>query len=584
MQIFELFGSILLKDDGIENKLDSIDKKASKTGLNMDNIFKGFGSTLLKVGSTLGVGLGLKSFIDDASEAEDGVSQLNAVLTSTKSAAGLTADEVTNMAGALQKVTKFSDDTILGGQNLLLTFTKIGKDIFPLATETMLDMSQALGQDMKASATQLGKALNDPIAGITALSRVGVNFTDKQKEQIKTLVESGKTMEAQKLILAELSVEFGGSAKAAGETFGGQLARLKNQVGEVSEGIGGKLLPKLGNLATYVLANMPKIQETIDKVVTLVIDKGSKIATLLGEIATKFFPDLVTAGGNAKTSMTDLSEKGFDLVIGALTWIKDNIGLVRLGVEALTAVWIIQQGIVLAHNVALVAHNVAQGVKMAQDKAETIAIVALYVAEGIHNGVLAAGTASQWLFNAAMTANPIGIVIVALAALGVAIYEVVKHWKDIVEWIEKAWNWLKTWNDTPIADKTSTVTTTHVTVYGGTGDDSNYDPVPDTGTGLGYGYASGTDYASSGWHWVGENGPELMNFKGGEQVIPHNDSINIASNNSKQIEKESQVTSNTYNINANFPNVSSKKDIEEAFNSLFNNLTGRAYQYASKVR
>jgi SLT domain-containing protein len=35
------------------------------------------------------------------------------------------------------------------------------------------------------------------------------------------------------------------------------------------------------------------------------------------------------------------------------------------------------------------------------------------------------------------------------------------------------------------------------------------------------GYANGTNNATRGWKWVGENGPELMKFRGGEQVVPN---------------------------------------------------------------
>jgi SLT domain-containing protein len=38
------------------------------------------------------------------------------------------------------------------------------------------------------------------------------------------------------------------------------------------------------------------------------------------------------------------------------------------------------------------------------------------------------------------------------------------------------------------------------------------------GIGSGHGYALGTPYAAAGWAWVGERGPELMRFRGGEQV------------------------------------------------------------------
>ena len=96
---------------------------------------------------------------------------------------------------------------------------KIGKDIFPEATKTMLDMSTALGQDLKSSAIQLGKALQDPILGITALRRVGVNFNNAQKETVKRLVESGQMMKAQKFILAELRTEFCNSSKKKGKKF-----------------------------------------------------------------------------------------------------------------------------------------------------------------------------------------------------------------------------------------------------------------------------------------------------------------------------------------------------------------------------
>ena len=39
--------------------------------------------------------------------------------------------------------------------------------------------------------------------------------------------------------------------------------------------------------------------------------------------------------------------------------------------------------------------------------------------------------------------------------------------------------------------------------------------------GHGHGYKDGTQEAANGWAWVGEHGPELVKFHGGEQVIPH---------------------------------------------------------------
>jgi len=113
--------------------------------------------------------------------------------------------------------------------------------------------------------------------------------------------------------------------------------------------------------------------------------------------------------------------------------------------------------------------------------------------------------------------------VLALAGLGLAIYGVVKHWKDIVKWIQKAWNWLKKWNGEPSKDKNINVNTK----YTSSGSSSQYG-------GVNRGYASGTDFATPGAHWVGEEGPEIVNFKGGETVTNATDSAKIASNTTKQ--------------------------------------------------
>lgn len=195
-----------------------------------------------------------------ADEAAKVQAQLGAVLKSTGGIAGVTADAAIKLSKSLQEVTTFGDEAILSAENMLLTFTSIGKEVFPEATKTVLDMSVALGQDTKSSAIQLGKALNDPIIGVTALQRVGVRFTDSQKEMIKTLVDSGKKMEAQKLILKELNIEFGGSATEAAKTFGGAMTQLKEKVGDAMEAIGNSFIPIIQSLTE-------KLKPVIDKVI-----------------------------------------------------------------------------------------------------------------------------------------------------------------------------------------------------------------------------------------------------------------------------------------------------------------------------
>lgn len=231
-----VYGQAILDDSAWQKGAAGVQKSTESMST---SIFKGnlaFEAVKQAIGAVVNVAKqSAAAFI----QSEKASAQLNAVLKSTKNAAGLSATEIKNMAASLQRTTTFEDDAILSGQNLLLTFTNIGKDVFPQATETMLDMSTALGQDLKSSAIQLGKALQDPERGVTALRKVGVNFNDTQMEMIKNLVATGKSAEAQALILKELQTEFGGSAKAARNTFGGSLEYLKNVQGDVMEDIGG---------------------------------------------------------------------------------------------------------------------------------------------------------------------------------------------------------------------------------------------------------------------------------------------------------------------------------------------------------
>lgn len=255
---------------GLEGAVEHTDRAGSSIANSLTKIGGG-----IVTGGIAAVGAGvvalggyLTQSVQAASDADEIQAQLGAVLKSTGGAAGVTADMVNDLGTKYGNLTKFEDDAIVSGQNMLLTFTKIGKTTFPGATEAMLNMSQAMGTDLKTTAMQLGKALNDPIQGMTALTRSGVTFTDEQKKVIKRLQETGDMAGAQKIILDELQTEFGGSAVAAGKTFAGKLVILKNKLGNVQETIGNALLPGLTKLAEVFLdwVDDPRIQDGITSI------------------------------------------------------------------------------------------------------------------------------------------------------------------------------------------------------------------------------------------------------------------------------------------------------------------------------
>lgn len=187
------------------------------------------------------LGRGFLAVIQSTMEAERVDAQLEARLRSTAGAAGMTKQALDELATATARKTTFDDESVKSAEAMLLTFTKVHADVFPKAIAAITDMAVAMGTDLESATLQLGKALNDPIQGISALQRVGVSFTADQKAVIKSLVETGRTAEAQVLILRELETEFGGAAEAARETFGGAVQALQNSLGDLLEGEGGSL-------------------------------------------------------------------------------------------------------------------------------------------------------------------------------------------------------------------------------------------------------------------------------------------------------------------------------------------------------
>jgi hypothetical protein len=180
----------------------------------------------------------VRKFVSSTIEADRVQAQLIATIKSTGGVAGQTIQALNDHSAALKRMTAFDDEAIGSAQTLLLTFTRLRGDVFPRATEAVLDLATKMGGDLQGAAIQLGKALNDPVAGLTALQRVGVTFDASQRQSIKTMVEANDVVGAQSLILKELQTEFGGAAKAARGTLGGALMSLQNAFDDLFESTG----------------------------------------------------------------------------------------------------------------------------------------------------------------------------------------------------------------------------------------------------------------------------------------------------------------------------------------------------------
>ena len=241
-------------------------KSANLAFANLQGSVRSLGSNFAALGVALaGAGALIAKNVQSLARIETINAQTAQTISTMGNAANISATEVEALAGRLEALTATEAETIQQGANLLLTFRNIsdqagaGNDIFSQTTAIMVDMGRALGENASASAIRLGKALNDPIRGLTALRKVGVGFTTEQEEQIKVLQDSGDIMGAQKIILAELQAQFGGSGAAYAKTFSGQLELMGHELGTIGEEATLAVMPALQGMVEQLRELIPVI-------------------------------------------------------------------------------------------------------------------------------------------------------------------------------------------------------------------------------------------------------------------------------------------------------------------------------------
>jgi murein DD-endopeptidase MepM/ murein hydrolase activator NlpD len=296
----------------IARGFQSADQEADKAGKRAGKRFGGAMGGLARagiVGAVAGAGIaavkGLSTAIDEAREAQKVGATTAQIIKSTGGAAKVSAAQVESLAGAISRKAGVDDEAIQKGANLLLTFKNVrneagkGGAVFDRATQSAVDLSAAGFGSVENASKMLGKALNDPVKGISALSRAGVTFTDQQKEQIKTLIASGRTLDAQKIILGEVESKVGGVAAAsatAGEKMSVAFGNLAEQIGTAAL----PLLDKFGDLMVN------KVVPALSRAVTFLTENvGPAFASIKNTIAP------LTAGlGGLSLSLRSTGEAG----------------------------------------------------------------------------------------------------------------------------------------------------------------------------------------------------------------------------------------------------------------------------------
>jgi hypothetical protein len=279
-------------------------------------------------------------FAKDAIMAGEGAATANARIAQINESMGLFGEttEIVNKnliayAEQTARATGVDTNSIKATQAKLLTFKELAKTAnelggnFERTTKAAIDLGAAGFGTAETNAVALGKALNDPIKGISALTRNGITFSESEKERIKVLVESNKVGEAQIMILSAIETQVGGTAEATANA----TDRMRVGFTQVQERVGLALLPVLEKFTSFMLDKLfPAFEKyvapAVQKLVGLFSNNPgglgnslSNIFNLIKGIVLPIFEGLVSAFNKVKNSITknnDELEPFFNLIKG----------------------------------------------------------------------------------------------------------------------------------------------------------------------------------------------------------------------------------------------------------------------------
>lgn len=264
--------------------------KFSRRMQTLGGTFADLGKKALLGTAVVGLALGKMAF--DALKAAEEAQVANSRLDSIAQSMGLFGDQAGKVSKRLQDyasaqslATGIDDEAIKATQAKLLTFQELAKSAgvvggaFDRATDAAIDLAAAGFGDAESNATQLGKALQDPVKGLTALRRVGVTFTKAQEDQIEALVAANDVLGAQDVILKAIEGQVGGTAEATAKS----TDKIRIAFEEVSETIGSALLPYIEEMA---LAFITWLQD--DETIAFFDDVKGAIDTFIGAMQKAF--------------------------------------------------------------------------------------------------------------------------------------------------------------------------------------------------------------------------------------------------------------------------------------------------------
>jgi len=297
--------------------LDQAARHSQKRAKEIEKSMANAADAIKNVVGALAVGVSFTQIIRATADLQNEQAQLAAVLKSTGEAAGFSQGKLNEMADALSRTSILSAGEINQAQTTLLAFTGIVGEEFPRALQAAVDMASRTGMSVVSASETIGRALDIPSKGLAALSKQGFRFSEEQKKLAEYLESTGRTAEAQALILQALEESYGGAAQAARDTLGGALTALSNSFNDLLTGEDGvDQATDAINSLTDTLSD-PRIKEAFGVIVAGVFGVTEAVARALPYVVdfTKWAAEelAVIAGGIGLHDLDRLEEKASKL-------------------------------------------------------------------------------------------------------------------------------------------------------------------------------------------------------------------------------------------------------------------------------
>jgi hypothetical protein len=405
-----------------------------------------------KIGAVAATGLALavgKHSIDEFRDAARVNRATQQTLHTMGGQANVTAKDVSNLANSISLKAGIDDEAIQKGENVLLTFKAIrnevgkGNAVFNQAAQAATDLAAAKHKDVASTAEMLGKALQEPATGAAALKRVG-SLAAADLEHLKKMAEDGvPVLQQQKFVLLALQKQYGGQAAAQTDAFQKTGVAVDNLAESLGYLIGPPLMRAAQGLAHFV-------QQMTE-----------------GRGAGGKFRRVLVGAGHVLGDIFAVAKGGVAVMVGLVRAFQDGkpaAVVLGMAVAGLTAGFIAYRTAVLLGVLA------------------TAAVA----------GPARAAAAATMLFNLALEANPIVLIVTGLAALGAAFVIAYKKVGWFRHGVQAVWGWIKGHWPLLLSILTGPIGTAVIYIV------RHWDQIKAAATGV--------------WHWVRDRFNDLVGF------------------------------------------------------------------------